>query len=170
MVFGGSLEESFSLLRSTLDEVEDEVSLRSFDPSLDKFINDEESIKAEELLEERTLTLDRVAVPEGLKLPEGSLRMTYAIDASSVVLGECGRGVVFAVRGVVVRWDPWLQKSVIVRLMESPCYVSYENSKRLYNSLRRKLLGLSEVEKPPNPMKMVDRVPVSYTHLTLPTN
>ena len=34
------------------------------------------------------------------------------------------RGVVFAVRGVIVRYDPWSQKGSIVNSIESPCHVS----------------------------------------------
>jgi len=153
-----SLSESLSILRESLDWIEGEVSLRTIEPSLDKFINDEESIKAEELLNETTLTLSSIAVPSPLDIPEGSLKMVYAVDTSSIVLGECGRGVVFAVRGVIVKYDPWSQRSLIVKSIESPCYVSKDNSKQLYNVLRRRLLGLGEVKIAPDLMKMVDRV------------
>ena len=153
-----SLSESLTILRESLDQIEGEVSLRTFEPSLDKFVNDEESIKAEELLKESTVTLSSIAVPSPLVLPEGSLRKVYAVDASSIILGECGKGVVFAVRGVIVRYDPWSQKSSIVKSIESPCYVSKDNSKQLYNTLRKRLLGLSEVKKAPDLTKMVDRV------------
>ena len=152
------LNESLGILRGSLDEIDGEVSIRSFDPSLDKFVNDEESIKAEEFLVESTLTLSRVSVPDGLELPEGYLKKVYAVDTSSVILGECGRGIVFAVRGTVVCWNPWSQRSLIIRSLESPCYVSRENRKQLYNSLRRKLLGLNEVKRAPDLIKMVDRV------------
>lgn len=48
------LDESLALLRGSLDHIGGEVSLRGFDPSLDKFINDEEAIKGDELMDETT--------------------------------------------------------------------------------------------------------------------
>ncbi|MEM2110737.1 MAG: hypothetical protein QXX08_02540 [Candidatus Bathyarchaeia archaeon] len=152
------LNESLSLLKESLDHIDGEVSLRTFDPSLDRFINDEESIKGDEMAEETTLTLDRVQLPRSIELHDGSLRHIFAVDTSSIVLGECGKGLVFAVRGIIVHWNPWNQKSIVVQKFEAPCFVSNENKKHLYNSLRKKLLGLSEVEHAPDLLKMVDRV------------
>jgi len=80
-----SLSESLTILRESLDQIEGEVSLRNFEPSLGKFVNDEESIN---------VTLSIIAVPSPLVLPEGSLKMVYAVDASSIILGECGKGVI----------------------------------------------------------------------------
>jgi len=75
------LSESLTILKESLNQIEGEVSLRTFEPSLDKFVNDEESIKAEELLKESTLTLSSIAVPSPLVLPEGYLRRVFAVDA-----------------------------------------------------------------------------------------
>jgi len=152
------LNESLTLLKESLDRIDGEVSLRTFDASLDKFINDEESIKGDELVEESTLTLGQIHLPQPLNLPEGSLRPVCAVDTSSIVLGECGRGLVFAVRGIIVHWDPWAQRSLVVQRFDAPCFVSNDNKKQLYNDLRKKLLGLSEAERAPDLMKMVDRV------------
>ncbi len=153
------LSESLRFLRESLEEIKGgQVSLRTFDPSMDKFLNDEETIKGDELIKETTLTLGKIDVPRRLELPEGSPRTIYAIDTSSLVIGECNRGVVFAIRGVILRYDPISQSRLIVKKLESPCYVSNENRKFLYNSLRRNLLGLKEVRKAPDPIKMVDRI------------
>jgi len=64
------LSESLALLKEILDNIGGEVSLRSFDPSLDKFISDEEATRGEELAEEATLTLSRVLLPKRFKLPD----------------------------------------------------------------------------------------------------
>ncbi len=152
------LNESLTLLKESLDHIDGEVSLRTFDPSLDKFINDEESIKGVELVEESTLTLGHIHLPQPLNLREGSLRPVCAVDTSSIVFGECGKGLVFAVRGMIVHWDPWSQRSLVVQRFEAPCFVSNENKKHLYSSLRKKLLGLSDVKRAPDLLKMVDRV------------
>jgi len=64
------LSESLTFLKESLDNIGGEVSLRSFDPSLDKVINNEEAIKGEELLEEANLTLSRVLLPHRFKLPD----------------------------------------------------------------------------------------------------
>ena len=64
-------------------------------------MNDEESIKGEELLKENTLTIGQTQLPEPIDLLEGSLKPIYAIDTSSIVLGECRKGLVFAVRGTI---------------------------------------------------------------------
>jgi len=152
------LNESIALLKESINHVDGEVSLKAFDPSLDRFLNDEESIKGDELVKETTLTLDQARLPEPIDLPEGSLKSVYAIDTSSIVLGECRKGLVFAVRGTIVHWDPWTQRSVVVQKFEAPCFVSNENKKQLYNNLRKTLLGLGPVKKLPDPLKMVDRV------------
>ena len=153
-----SLSESVALLKGSLDHVDGEVSLRVFDPSLDKFMNDEESIKGNELVKESTLTLGQTQLPEPVFLPEGSLKTIYAIDTSSIVLGECRKGLIFAVRGTIVHWDLGTQKSIVAQKFEAPCFVSNENKKQLYNNLRKTLLGLGPVKKLPDPLKMVDRV------------
>ena len=147
-----------ALLKSSLEEIGGEVSLRGFDPSLDKFINDEEAIKADELRDETTLTLSRVQLPKPLHIPEGSLRSVCAVDTSSMILGEAEKGLVFAVRGLTIHWDPWAQRSLVVQRFEAPCFVSNESKKQLYNDLRKKLLGLNEVDGAPDLRKMVDRV------------
>ena len=49
------LNESLTLLKESLGHIGGVVSLRAFDPSLDRFINDEETIRGEELVEEATL-------------------------------------------------------------------------------------------------------------------
>jgi len=121
-------------------------------------MNDEESIKGEELVKETTLTIGQDWLPEPIDLPEGSLKPIYAIDTSSIVLGECRKGLVFAIRGTIVHWDPWTQRSVVVQKFEAPCFVSNENKTQLYNNLRKTLLGLGPVKKLPDPLKMVDRV------------
>jgi len=64
------LSESVALLKGSLNHVDGEVSLRAFDPSLDKFMNDEESIKGEDLVKETTLTLGQTQLPEPIDLPE----------------------------------------------------------------------------------------------------
>ena len=82
------LNESLTILKSSLDHIDGEVSLRTFDPSLDRFINDEEPIKGDELAEESTLTLGQIHLPQPLILTEGSLRHICAVDTSSIVLAN----------------------------------------------------------------------------------
>jgi hypothetical protein len=151
------LGESVSLLNGSLGEIGGDVLLRAFDPTLDKFINDEESIKGQEL-DEENLLLSGASLPDELELSSGVSKSIYAVDTSSIVLGECGKGVVFAVRGVTVRWNVACMEGSIVQRFEAPCFVSNGNKKQLYNGLRKKLLGLSKVRQAPDLLKMVDRV------------
>ncbi len=79
-----------------------------------------------------------------------------AIDSSGVRLGEVQDGVVGAIRATVVtstsknsykiqRYGPYLIKA------------TNQNSKDLYNNLRRVVFGATDVVEPPSPYKIIDR-------------
>lgn len=136
-----------------------EISIRALDPALDRFINDEEMIKGEESEQESHLEIVGTAKANPLALKDGVPQEVFAVDTSSMVLGEGGNGVLFCVRGVIVHWDPRTDSVKITAKFEAPCFVSEENKEALYTKLRNSLWNLDGEEvKPPEILKMVDRV------------
>lgn len=93
-----------------------------------------------------------------IKITSGKHRKIYAIDSSSIVLGQASDGILFSVRTVIVGWDPATSKRTIERRFEVPGYVSFQNKGEVYKELRSKLWGLKDGAKAPDPFKMVDRV------------
>jgi hypothetical protein len=155
-------------LRSTLDEIGVSVYMKPLDSKLDRFLNDEEFLKDDELVESETLAVSDSGQLRPIELHDGSPKHVYAVDSSSIVLGECKDGTVFSTRGVVVSWDPKLEETKIVHSFEAPCFVSNANKGRLYNDLRRDLWEITEEAHAPDVEKMIDRVRNIYErHLQL---
>jgi len=152
------LMDVLRFLESSLDEVGLEVSAKSFDPSLDLFINDEDRVKDKEFVEESIGVLDGF-MPDFLRLEVGEPKPVFAVDTSSIIIGECGDGLIFAIRGVSIGWNPLTGKEFIVHLLESPCFVSNSNKQKLYDELRKNIWGLKgKLGKAPSTFKMVDRI------------
>jgi hypothetical protein len=142
--------------------------MKPLDSKIDRFLNDEEFLKGDELAQSETLAVRDPRELKALELHEGSPRKIYAVDSSSILLGECRDGTVFSTRGVVVSWDPWSEETKVVDSFEAPCFVSNKNKDRLYNELRRDLWGLNGEAKAPEIEKMIDRVRNFYErHLQL---
>ena len=152
------LEETFSLMKGTFAGIGREVTLRNFDSILDKFINDEDQIKGEEDHEGAELGTTKPLLGRSIQIIAGSRRKVYAIDSSSIVLGQASDGVLFSVRVVVIGWNPTNSQRTIERRFEAPGYVSFQNKDEIYKELRSKLWRLDDGAKAPDPFKMVDRV------------
>jgi NurA domain len=145
-------------MKGTFSGIGRQVTLRSFDSILDKFINDEDQIKGDEDHEGAELGTTKPLLERSIKIMSGARRKIYAVDSSSIVLGQASNGVLFSVRTVVIGWDPATSKRTIERRFEVPGYVSFENKDEIYKELRSKLWGLGDGAKAPDPFKMVDRV------------
>ena len=82
------------------------MTLRSIDSILDKFVNDEDQIKGDEDHEGAELGSTKPLLERSIQITAGKHRKIYAIDSSSIVLGQASDGVLFSIRTVVVGWDP----------------------------------------------------------------
>jgi NurA domain len=152
------LEGTLNLMKGTFSGIGRQVTLRSFDSILDKFVNDEDQIKGEEDHEGAELGTSQHLLDRAINVVPQSRRQVHAIDSSSIVLGQASDGVLFSIRVVVVGWDPATSRRTIERRFEVPGYVSNQNKDEVYGQLRSKLWGLEDGVRAPDPFKMVDRV------------
>jgi hypothetical protein len=159
-----AFSETLGLMAGTLSTIQEQkLSIRTFDSILDRFINDEEKIKGEEeeqeeVSEQIDIQSEKTSSIVPLVPKMGVPRQIYAIDSSSIVLGQASNGVLFSVRVVVISWNPVKGKRTIVKRFEVPGFLSSSNCQAIYTTLRQKLWGVSEDAKAPDPLKMVDRV------------
>lgn len=145
-------------MKGTFSGIGRQVTLRSFDSILDKFINDEDQIKGDEDHEGAELGASQPLFERSIKIVPGARRPVYAVDSSSIVLGQASDGALFSIRVVVIGWDQTANKRTIVRRFEVPGYVSHQNKDEVYQQLRSRLWGLEDGVKAPDPFKMVDRI------------
>lgn len=118
----------------------------------------EELIKGDEL-EELDFDPNRDVRKNQLRLEHEISQDVYAIDTSSMILGETSEGILFCIRGVVIHWDQEREYVKITDKFESPCFVSENNRQTIYRALRKDLWGLETGEESaPENLKMVDRV------------
>jgi len=155
------ISESFALCKNTLENIgQHTLTMRALDSILDQFINDEDAIKGDETTEQIDFKPHDEISLSTVNPTIGIPKTVYAVDSSSIVLGQGVKGgVLFSIRVVVLSWNPKVGKRSIVDRFEVPGFVSNENKEDLYHGLRSKLWNLSREDvKAPEPFKMVDRI------------
>ncbi len=79
-----------------------------------------------------------------------------ANDVSSIKVGETETGIIYAVRGAIVRKEK--KRYTCLRLGPFPFHVTEENKKELYNLLRRQYLNAKDESNTPNLFQMQSRI------------